>query len=300
MDDADSSDADRSNLYHSCKLNNLSYTGITCAFFRGFAGYAFLYFFFRWPMAMILGVYDKLVSSVSSFCKHKKESFFLTLFSLGGGLGMLLFTNPLLSLIERYPMPMLYFFLGTMAGGVPLIFREAEIKNFSWKVPLYVIVGLLVVALFAILPACTFQSEMEAGIISFLLLMLAGFIAAVALVLPGISVSYLLLIMGLYDETMRAISELYLPFLVPLGIGLLLGIVLTTKVLEKVMTKHPQPTYLIIFGFVLGSMAEVFPGLPTGPELLLSPFMLAAGFSAIRLLSWKETKRIAIGLSEFD
>lgn len=252
-------------------------------------------------MAMILGIYDKLVSSVSSFRKHKRESFFfLALFSIGGGLGMLLFANPLLSLIERYPMPMLYFFLGAVAGGVPLIFKQAEIKSFSWKVPLYITVGLLVVALFAILPAGAFQSEMEAGVISFLLLMLTGFIAAVALVLPGISVSYLLLIMGLYDETMRAISEFFLPFLVPLGIGLLLGIVLTTKVLEHAMTKYPQPTYLIILGFVIGSMAEVFPGIPTGPELLPSLLMLAAGFCAIRLLSWKEINRIAPGLPEFD
>lgn len=118
-------------------------------------------------MAMILGIYDKLVSSVSSFRKHKRESFFfLALFSIGGGLGMLLFANPLLSLIERYPMPMLYFFLGAVAGGVPLIFKQAEIKSFSWKVPLYITVGLLVVALFAILPAGAFQSEMEAGVIS--------------------------------------------------------------------------------------------------------------------------------------
>lgn len=252
-------------------------------------------------MAMILGVYDKLVSSVSSFRKHKRESFlFLTLFSLGGGLGMLLFANPLLALIERYPMPMLYFFLGIVAGGVPQIFKQAELKTFSWKAPLYVAGGLLVVFIFAILPTGTFQSEMEAGFVSFLLLMLAGFIAAVALVLPGISVSYLLLLMGLYDETMRAISEFYLPFLVPLGVGLLLGIVLTTKVLERAMTKHPQPTYLIILGFVIGSMAEVFPGVPTGSELLVCTIMLTAGFCAIRLLSWKETKSIIPGLPDFE
>ena len=77
-------------------------------------------------MAMILGVYDRLVSSVSSFMKHKKESLaFLSLFSLGGGLGMILFARPLLALIERYPVPALYFFLGAVAGGVPLIVRKA-------------------------------------------------------------------------------------------------------------------------------------------------------------------------------
>ena len=55
-------------------------------------------------MAMILGIYDKLITSVSSFfaCK-KRNALFLLLFALGGGAGMLLFANPLLYLLERYP-----------------------------------------------------------------------------------------------------------------------------------------------------------------------------------------------------
>lgn len=66
-------------------------------------------------MAMILGIYDRLVSSVSSFMKHKKESLcFLALFCVGGGMGMVLFAKPLLSLMERFEMPMLYFFIGAV------------------------------------------------------------------------------------------------------------------------------------------------------------------------------------------
>lgn len=239
-------------------------------------------------MAMILGIYDKLITSVSSFMKHKRESFlFLLLFSAGGGLGMFLFANPLLALIERYPMPMLYFFLGAVAGGVPLIYSKARLKSFSWKIPFYIALGILAVLLVSMIPTGTFDSEMNAGIVSFILLLLAGFVAAVALVLPGISVSYLLLIMGLYDETMRAISDFYFPFLLPLGTGLLLGILLTTKFLDRAMRKHPQSTYLIILGFVLGSMAEVFPGVARGMELALCVLTLAAGFFVIRLLSLK-------------
>lgn len=239
-------------------------------------------------MAMILGIYDKLITSVSSFMKNKKKNFlFILLFSAGGGLGMFLFANPLLSLIERYPMPMIYFFIGAVAGGVPLIYSQAKLKSFSFKVPLYIAVGILAVFLIDMIPTGTFQSEVNAGIKGFILLAAAGFIAAVALVLPGISVSYLLLIMGLYDETMRAISDLYMPFLIPLGVGLLLGILLTTKCLEKAMTKHPQSTYLIILGFVLGSMAEVFPGVAKGTELFICILTLAAGFCIIRFLSLK-------------
>ena len=64
-------------------------------------------------MAMILGIYDRLVSSVSSFFKDVKGNFlFLALFCLGGGAGILVFARPLLYLIERFPMPMMYFFLG--------------------------------------------------------------------------------------------------------------------------------------------------------------------------------------------
>ncbi len=169
-------------------------------------------------MAMILGIYDRLVTSVSSFMKHKRQSlFFLALFSAGGLAGMLLFANPLLALIEAYPMPTLYFFLGAVAGGIPVILKQARIERFSWKVPLYTILGLLAILLFTKLPMGTFQAEADRGFVQILFLAAVGFIAAVGLVLPGISVSYLLLLMGQYDVTMKAISDFDLPILMPFG-----------------------------------------------------------------------------------
>ena len=113
-------------------------------------------------------------------------------------------------------------------------------------------------------------------------LLLVGLVAAVALVLPGISFSYLLLLLGLYDPTIQAINALDLGFLLPLAAGVLAGILLTTKVLERLMTRHPRPTYLVILGFVLASVPAVFPGWPAGiGELLLCLAALAAGFGAI-------------------
>ena len=245
-------------------------------------------------MAMILGIYDRLISAVSSFTKRKKENLaFLVIFSLGGILGILVFANPLLRLIERYPMPMLYFFLGAVAGGIPLIVKQSGAKRLSWRSCLYLILGLLVVSLFAFIPSGSFQSEMNAGPASFLLLAAAGVISAAALVLPGISISYLLLLMGIYDEMMRAVSEFYLPFLLPLAAGLVLGILLITKGLEYAMTRHPHPTYFIILGFILGSLGELFPGIPSGWELVLCILTLAAGFFAVLLLSRAELKSTA-------
>lgn len=245
-------------------------------------------------MAIILGIYDKLVHAVSSFLKNIKENFlFLLIFAAGGALGAFLFANPLLKLIERYPMPTLYFFMGAVLGGVPLLIKQSQVKKFTWKIPVYILIGAAVVVLFALIPTGTFQFNADSGIDTYLYLGLAGFVAAVALVLPGISVSYLLLMMGLYDTTMQAISQLQFSFLIPLGIGLILGVLLTTKVLEKAMTRYPQATYLIILGFVFGSIAEIFPGIPQWPEILLCIVTLAAGFFIIQLLARKETKKAA-------
>ena len=95
---------------------------------------------------------------------------------------------------------------------------------------------------------------------------------------------YLLLLLGIYDRTLNAISSLDIGYLIPLGVGLILGVIATTKVLEYAMKKYPQPTYLIILGFVVGSVAEVYPGLPDGIEWVICIVTLLAGFGIIRYI----------------
>lgn len=114
-------------------------------------------------------------------------------------------------LIETYPMPMLYFFMGAVAGSVPLMFHEAKLTKFSWQ-SLYMSLLAFNCSLFEMSPISNLTTNNATNWYTYLLLVVAGFIAAIALVLPGISVSYMLLLMGLYDETMRAASEFYLPF----------------------------------------------------------------------------------------
>jgi len=243
-------------------------------------------------MAMILGIYDKMISSVSSFMKDKRGSFtFLLLCAAGGCLGMFLFSKPLLHLIETYPMPTLYFFIGAVIGGVPLIFGKSKLRKFSIRGLFYIFMGAVIVLAMTFIPMEAGDSATQDGFVGAMFLLLAGFIAAVALVLPGISVSFLLLVLGLYDETVNAISQMYLPYLIPLGVGLLIGIFLTTRILESAMEAFPQPTYLMILGFVLGSIAEVFPGVPSGVEILLCVLTFAAGCGAILLLSYSENKK---------
>ena len=240
-------------------------------------------------MAMILGIYDRLIESVSDFFKDMKRNFlFLFLFVLSAGVGMLLLARPILALLESYPKAMGFFFIGAVAGGISAVYTQAQVTVFSWKYILYIAAGMAMVAMLSMFPTKDIMLTMEGENYSTAFLLAAGVVAAAALILPGISISYLLLVMGLYHELMWAISELDMAFLVPMGLGLLGGIILLTKGLKFFMTRYPQVSYLTILGFVIGSLAEVFPGIPVGVEWLLCSLAAIVGFYFIVSLSKSE------------
>lgn len=243
-------------------------------------------------MAMILGIYDRLISAVSSFSTHKKDNFILlSVFSSGAVSGMLILASPILKLIELYRFPAMFFFIGAVAGGIPMIYKQSEMKNISWKTFAYLAAGIFAVLAISFIPSDIFSGNPGSAVYRTALLLVSGIISAAALILPGISVSYMLLIMGMYDEVIEAISGIHLPYLIPLGAGLLGGIFLTAKLLEKAMKKHPQPTYLIIMGFIVGSVIKVFPGLPSGIQVPISLVTFLVGFTAIFALSKSELKK---------
>ena len=123
------------------------------------------------------------------------------------------------------------------------------------------------------------------NIIEYIYIILAGIILSVALVLPGISVSYMLLILGIYESTLLALENMEIMFLFMLVLGIGLGVVLSTKILESAMKNHPKGTYLLIIGFVLFSLREIFPGLPKGFDILSCMLTFLTGFGVIFLLS---------------
>lgn len=236
-------------------------------------------------MAMLLGIYDSLITSVSNFFQNPKKALKVLIpFVLGALLGMVVIAKPILALIEKYPMPTLYFFLGAVAGGIPFIIKKANVSKLSFSTVFYLLLGTALVVGIARLPENLFTVSLNLGLREILLLMVAGIFVAVALILPGISVSYMLLVMGMYQNTMDSISRIYLPYLIPLGIGGILGILLTTKLLEKAMNKYPRPTYLIILGFMIGSVAEIFPGFPTGFEWIWCIPCAVVGFIVMNAL----------------
>jgi len=240
-------------------------------------------------MAMTLGIYNELITSISTIRRMKRQNIiFLALFILGAAVGMLIFANPILALIDRYPKPTIFFFLGAVAGAVPMIYRHSKVTTLRPKHVVYIAFGVLTMILMSFIPTDLIHTSSENGFLWFLLLLVAGFISAVAFILPGISFSYFLLLLGLYDATMTAIGEMDVMFLLPLVLGLAIGILVSARVLDRFMKVYPHATYLIILGFVVGSLIEAFPGVPRGIEWLTCILTASTGFAAIFLMSRKD------------
>jgi len=241
-------------------------------------------------MAVIFGIYDELIHAVSSFFQNwKKHIVILLEIGLGGITGIALFSKLLESAIEKYPAIMQFLFIGIIIGGLPVLYRKSrsvgkrDIKDF-----IFLILGFIIVLLMSSEPDATTAMATSQGIASIIFLFFGGIIIAIALVLPGISASFMLYTLGLYGVTLNAINTLNIPYLVPLGFGLAVGTLGTAKIIERFLQKHPGKTYMLIIGFVIGSLIPIFPAMPSGGTLIASIAAFIVGFILIFLLGKKE------------
>lgn len=243
-------------------------------------------------MAVVLGIYDKLLSAINTFFKNwKKSIFFLGEVAIGAALGIILFSKLITTLLTNYAEPTNFFFIGLILGSFPLLYKRAtkdKVKpiNYIWFIATLV---LMIGMSFFSQKDTTAVIMTTLSVKSFISLFAAGFIAAATMILPGVSGSLVLLILGLYTTFTTAISTFNIPLLIPIGLGVLIGIATMTKVIEALLNKFPQPTYFAICGLILGSIFSVYPGFTLGTTGIISIATFVVGFILTYLLGKKES-----------
>lgn len=250
-------------------------------------------------MAMILGIYDKLIESVGAFLHrggNKKKAFlFLLWAALGGIVGFVLFSGFVSMLMEHFPLEVCFFFAGAVAGGIPIILRSAEIHRPKPFDLLFVLLGIAAVFGISKLPVGLFSIPLTLSLRGVSLQLLCGVLLALGFVLPGISLSQMLYVLGIYEELMNHVSQLNVLPLIPLAIGGVAGVLLTAYTVERLLARFPRATYLVIFGFMLGSLPEIFMGKNfsgfTVGNYLLCALIALVGFAVIFALSLPELRK---------
>ena len=219
-------------------------------------------------IAVVFGVYSDLIGAASLNIKTIKANFKIYLCLFGGmGLGALLFARLFKLVYERFPIQTNFFFVGLIVGSIFIIFdlvREKEKESSFTKVSkivwFFIGLSIMLALYFSKGAAASSAAAIETlSLGNFILLFLIGFAGAAAMVIPGISGSFLLLILGAYYTVIKAVTDFNIPVLIPIGLGVLTGFILSARLIGFLMEKFPKITYAFILGLVAGSIRHMLP-----------------------------------------
>ncbi|HDC3503380.1 TPA: DUF368 domain-containing protein [Staphylococcus aureus] len=225
-------------------------------------------------IALLLGIYNQFIASISGiFSRRFWPSFtFLIPIIIGMLLAMGSLSNLFNYLLSQHHIPTMFFFGGLIIGIVPYLLKISNYKtSFTTKHYMMVIAGIAILIVITLMNNGDKHAGETLTLSTSLIIkyFIAGMCASSAMLLPGISGSFMLLVFGVYGTVMLAISEVVklnfagLPILLAVGVGVLAGFIISSKIIQYFLTHHKLMTFALIIGFVVGSLFAVFPGLPT-------------------------------------
>lgn len=221
-------------------------------------------------IALITGVYDNLIKSISSINKdffklvlsfkikealnHLNISFLLPLL-LGIALAFITMSRVMHYFMNEYSIYTWSLFFGLILASILFIGKTIQnLKSFN-SLALIGVGTIIGYAIVSLVPVDTPNSLP--------MVFLSGSIAICAMILPGISGSFILLILGKYLYMTSALKNpmvdgnifLILTFM---G-GCLVGILAFSKVLNHLLKNFHNQTMCILLGFMIGSMKKIWP-----------------------------------------
>lgn len=214
-------------------------------------------------IAVFLGVYDKTIKIMSNLKKEFFENkYFILSLSIGVIIGVNIFGNVLISLLNINKTLIYYIFSMLILCGVPTLKREIEQKNgkLNKKILLITLISSLILFIFE--RRLNFKQD---NLTSFLNLFIGGFLYSIGKIVPGISSSFFMMILGIYDLILKLMTNPLLfsineyIMLIPFFLGILIGIIVITKILCYLLDKYFSETYSGIIGFTVGSVFFMIP-----------------------------------------
>ncbi|WP_342505389.1 DUF368 domain-containing protein [Sporosarcina sp. FSL K6-2383] len=240
-------------------------------------------------IAFILGIYDELLASISGFFSRdwKKYIGFLLPLGIGIGVTLLLFSRVIEFLLKNYNEPTQFFFMGLILGVLPFITKQAGVKkNFKWTH------FLLILLLGVALASTAFIKPLDTTPITTLTatntigLFLAGWAGSMAMLLPGISGSFILLLLGVYSTAIGALSNFNLPIIAVIGAGVIVGFIVSSRVISYLLANFTYITFAAIIGLIIGSVFVVYPGIPeSGTPFVMSVIAFITGLIVANMFS---------------
>ncbi|MFB6089233.1 MAG: DUF368 domain-containing protein, partial [Candidatus Aenigmatarchaeota archaeon] len=225
-------------------------------------------------IAFIVGIYEKLITSIKSFTpliflyllkapfsKESRKEFlrlfgsmnprFLLALLFGIITSFLAASRVILIALHNFPTYTYAFFFGLILASAVMIYEHVEGLNigkvfvgFAGFLFSFMITGPQTLTLPHTIPVVFFS----------------GMIAISAMILPGISGSFMMLLLGQYEFMLGVLKNFttkYVEILVFIG-GAAIGLVIFSRILSYLLKEHKQHTVSFLTGLMLGALRLPF------------------------------------------
>jgi len=254
---------------------------------------------------ILLGIYEPFVDAVGNFFLRRDRWGEYIPFLGCVGLGMVItglcFARVASSLLDKYPAPTMFFFMGLMLGTIPTVLRIHDDMRPSAGRVLALLGGLALVVGIRSLERLGVRGDLASdpnSLSGFAYTVVASFFGGCASVTPGMDGSYVLIITGVYKPILEAITaltqrEIRWSILGGLGIGAIAGIVLWSKAVDTAIKRAPSITYYVVLGLVVGSLYGLWPSSTAGASLPVMVLTFVAGLALALVFGRSETAHTA-------
>lgn len=218
-------------------------------------------------IAISFGIYEKAIKAISNFFENPINNF-LFLFPIGLGvlLSISLTSGLVLYFITNYYFPTILLFIGLIMGGIPSLIDNINIKKVKFIHILILTLSFSTVFLIFLVNGQHFFVETSNELINFLLFFIIGFIDALTMIIPGISGTAVMMILGCYNLLLNFLSSLTsvaaiftnIFKVIPYLLGIVLCVIILSKVMTHLFDKKKEYMYCGILGFTLSSVLSLF------------------------------------------
>lgn len=235
-------------------------------------------------LAIFMGVYEKGLNIVSNIFKLKKKDLsFVVPIGIGILIGIFLFSKIIVNLLEMYYLPIMLLFIGLIIGGMSDVKKNANMKSIKNII-------IFIITLLCILPLSLIDQNNNSSYNS-IMIVLMGFVEAVSMIVPGLSGTALLMAFGYYETIMLAFSNLNINVLAPFVIGIGIGAVVVSKIIDYLFRNHREKTNVAIYGLVVASvlvmLIQTFTTEYKAVELVIGFILLIIGYNMTKLIEKK-------------
>ena len=233
--------------------------------------------------AIILGIYDEILSYCNRIGKQTLTSIkYLLPYAFGGLIGIIVASAPIKYILKSHQLIFSYFVIGILVGGA-VVLKPSRKMPLPKRIMLSFTGAAPVIIQFII--NTRLKLEIENNV---LMIILVGLLSAVALILPGISLTNILVMFNCYETIIFSIANFNCKILIIYFLSLIIGIIMSIKILTSLYYKNRENINTVLFGMVLASALQVYNGLPQRGNFLPCILLFFVGFLVTFIIIFKK------------